>query len=118
MKLSRHPFRTGALAGLINGLFGTGGGTVFLLSSLKEEECDPRAAFTETLALSLALSTVSLGIYGFRGAISSSGILRFCLPALPGGLLGAWLQRRCSPQGLKRLFALLTALGGLFLLFR
>ncbi len=74
----------GGLAGIVNGLFGAGGGMVLIplfrkLTDLKEKEI-----FACSVAVILPLSAVTLGMYFFYGGqITSQGI-----PYIIGGALG------------------------------
>ena len=74
----------GGLAGIVNGLFGAGGGMVLIpllrkLTDLKEKEI-----FACSVAVILPLSAVTLGMYFLNGGqITSQGI-----PYIIGGALG------------------------------
>jgi len=109
----------GGLAGFVNGLFGTGGGIVLLFGSLyRKGEEDKRDAFAGTLAVTVVLSAVSGVFYALRGQIGGGIPLRYCLPAVAGGALGACLLDRCPVVWLSRLFAVLVMVAGAILLVR
>ncbi len=78
------PWICGAAAGVVNGLFGAGGGMILIpllrkLTDLKEKEI-----FACSVGVILPLSVVTLGMYFLRGGeIASQGI-----PYMIGGTLG------------------------------
>lgn len=107
----------GFCAGLINGLFGAGGGLVlvpFLRHVLKLEQ---KKAQATTIAVILALSLVSLTIYASHYA----GLAASSLPYLIGGALGApagaLLLKRLPNKLLRQLFALFLLYSGIRILF-
>ena len=102
----------GGLAGLANGFFGGGGGSVLvpLLSRLCGLE--QRRAFATWVAVILPLCALSVAIYFFRGRLE----LLTALPYLSGGLAGGWLGGKLFKGvrvlWLRRLFGLLLLYGG------
>ncbi len=109
-------FIAGAVSGLLNGLFGSGGGVaavLFLRPMLRDEQ---RAHASATLMI-LVMSLVSLGFYAAGGFVSFSDTL----PLMPGGLAGAIaggaLLKNLKPKKLKRLFGAVMAVSGAVMLF-
>lgn len=101
----------GALAGVLNGLFGAGGGLIvvpLLIHWLKLEE---KKAFATSIAIILPLSVASFTIY----ALHSSDYWPTALPYLLGGILGGGLSmflfRKISTAWLHRIFSLLILYG-------
>lgn len=112
-------FIIGLGAGTLNGLLGTGGGVVILLGlshvpGLKLR--DPRTAYATTLAVILPLSLFSALRYFRAGGINTFLVCALLLPAVVGGVVGAFLLRRSSPTLLKRLFAALLLASGVMML--
>ena len=108
----------GFFCGVLNGLFGSGGGMVvvpaFQKSGLSTKEAHATSVFTTA-----ALSAVSVVLTLSKGPIAFGDVL----PFLPGGILGSFLAARFFgkiPAGfLKKLFGALliffslrTLLGG------
>lgn len=103
---------SGAAAGLTNGFFGGGGGSV--LVPLLTQYCglEQRQAFATSVAVILPLCTLSVAIYFLRGGLD----LMSALPYLAGGTLGGWVGGKwfkgMNMVWLKRVFGLLLLYGG------
>ena len=95
----------GGAAGLANGLFGGGGGMVFLPILSRWGALDQRKLYASCVAVIFPVCLVSAGVYLLRGGVS----LATALPYLAGGLLGGWiggkLYGKVPVQWLKWLFA-------------
>ena len=94
---------TGFLTGLINGLFGAGGG-IIAVPLLKKSGLTQKQAHATSIAVTLPLSILSVCLY----VSSSKGDLLTALSFMPGGVLGAiagaFIIRKISPSLLKRVF--------------
>ena len=99
---------SGTAAGLVNGLFGGGGGMV--LVPLLNGWCGlaGKQAFATCVAAILPLSAVSAAVYLLRQAFDWAA----ALPYLIGGLVGGQLFRRVSVTWLRGLFAAFLLYGG------
>ena len=106
------PALAGGAAGIVNGLFGGGGGMVLVPLLTRLCQLDQRQAFATSVAVIAPLCALSAAIYWFRGGLD----LALALPYLLGGLLGGWVGGkvfgRISPTWLRRGFALLLLYGG------
>lgn len=91
-------------AGVVNGLFGAGGGmlAVPLLKSLDFEQKDAHA---NSIAIILPLSVVSAILYAINGQIQLDKTLPFIPFGIVGAVCGTLLMRHISPKWLKRIFA-------------
>ena len=102
----------GGGAGLANGFFVGGGGSVLVPLLTKVCGLDQRKAFATSVAVILPLCVLSAGIYLFRGGLD----LMTALPYLIGGTVGGWLGgkwfRGMRMTWLKRLFGALLIYGG------
>lgn len=101
----------GAAAGLINGLFGGGGGMV-LLPALLHSGVEPKKAFATCVALILPLCLVSAAVMLLRTDFDWMTALPYLIGGAIGGVLGGKLLRKVSPKWLKRLFAAFMLYGG------
>lgn len=107
----------GFLTGLINGLFGAGGGLLlvpFLTYVLKFEQ---KKAQATSIAVIFALSLVSLMIYANRYANMLQAAIPFVVGGAVGAPLGAFFLRRIPNKLLKRIFALFLIYCGARMLF-
>ncbi len=103
---------TGALGGLANGLFGSGGG-LFLVSLLTRwTKLDQRKAFATSVAVILPLSLVSACVYWWKGALDLSAAWPYLLGGALGGLLSGKVFRKVPLLWLRRVFGLLILYGG------
>ena len=97
----------GGLAGIANGLFGGGGGSVLVPMLTGYCKLDQRRAFATSVAVILPLCALSAGIYLFRGGLD----VKTALPYLIGGALGGWAGGKwfkgMKILWLKRVFGLL-----------
>ena len=102
----------GAAAGLTNGLFGGGGGSVLVPLLTRLCGLDQRRAFATSVAVILPLCALSAALYLWKGGLD----LGAALPYLLGGALGGWAGgkwfRGVKLPWLKRAFGLLLIYGG------
>ena len=113
--LSRERFRwllAGGLAGLVNGFFGGGGGSVLVPLLTQLCKLDQRRAFATSVAVILPLCALSVVIYLLRGEMDWSA----ALPYAAGGAIGGWMGGKCFKgvqlPWLKRTFGALLIYGG------
>ena len=107
----------GAAAGLASGLFGGGGGMVFLPILSRWGGLPQRKLYATCVGVIFPVCLASAGVYLLRGELP----LLTALPYLAGGLAGGWiggkLYGRLSTRWLKWLFAaFLFYAGGKYLL--
>lgn len=107
---------SGAAAGIINGLFGAGGGMVLVPLLIKAGKLEDKKAFATAICIILPLCVVSIIIYATRGVVSVSMALPYLIGGLLGGILGGILFQKVSVKLLHRLFGILILWGGFRLL--
>ena len=111
---------TGALAGLVNGFLGAGGGiivTYFLSSHLDSE--DKNEIFSNAVATMLPISIFSFLLYLARGYFPLDASMLSLLPAAAlGGALGAYLLTKLKFKLVKVAFAILVIISGISMIFR
>lgn len=103
---------TGALAGLANGLFGSGGGLFLVPLLTRWAQMDQRKAFASSVGVILPLSLVSAAVYWFRGAMDFSPAWPYLLGGFAGGLISGKVFRKIPVDWLRRGFGLLILYGG------
>ena len=112
-KLNWRALAAGAAAGVTNGLFGGGGGSVLVPLLTRLCGLDQRRAFATSVAVILPLCALSVALYWWKGGLD----LGAALPYLLGGALGGWAGGKwfkgMKLPWLKRAFSLLLIYGGI-----
>ena len=108
---------SGAAAGLTNGFFGGGGGSVLVPLLTRVCGLSQRQAFATSVAVILPLCVLSAAIYLFRGGVELAAALPYLLGGLIGGWIGGTIFKHINMVWLRRLFALLLLYGGVRALF-
>jgi uncharacterized membrane protein YfcA len=99
------PEIAGGAAGLANGLFGGGGGMVFLPLMSRERALKRRQLFATCVGVIFPVCAVSAVVYFLRADISLLTALPYLLGGLAGGFLGGKLYGKVSTTLLKWVFA-------------
>ena len=110
----------GWCGGFLNGLVGAGGGIllVYGLRRLLRREGEGREIYVTALAVMLPLSALSAWRYAQGGALPLQPLGVILLPAVAGGLLGAWLLPRLQPRTLARIFSAVVLISGVLMVVR
>ena len=102
-------------AGIVNGVLGTGAGTVFFLVMRRifrdSDDVSPKDCFAASMTAVLPVSLMSLFTYTGEATESGDLLLTLVLPGAAGGLLGAFLSDRLAQKTLKKIF------GGAYMVF-
>ena len=101
----------GALAGLVNGLFGGGGGMV-LLPALKEGGLAPKKAFATCVAVIFPICLISAAVFLLRTEFDFPTALPYLIGGAVGGIIGGRLFKTVSNVWLRRIFAAFLLYGG------
>lgn len=105
----------GISAGLINGLFASGGGMI-AVPALKAQGLDQQKAQATALGFILPLSVLSAAGY-VLGTGFPQGWFPSALGATAGGAVGAWLLGKIKNVWLNRAFCALMFYAGVRMLF-
>ena len=108
---------SGAAAGLVNGLFGGGGGIPLFLLLTRFLGLEERNAFATCVAVIFPFCLVSAGLYFLNGSVSLAAALPYLLGGLAGGLIGGLTYGKIPVLWLRRLFALFLLYGAYRYLF-
>ncbi len=100
----------GLAGGLVSGLFGVGGGVIFVPFLILLKNFNPHVAVGTSLAVIVPTALVSAIQYSKAGMIDWPTVPWLLALALLGAWIGASISLQLSPILLKRLF-------GIFLLF-
>ena len=110
--MSFLPYLSGALAGAVNGLFGTGGGILLVPLLLRVHKLPAKKAFATSLAVILPLSAVTLVVYLQQTSPDWQAAWPYLLGGAAGGFAaGKWLKR-LPVLWLRRLFGVLLVVAG------
>ncbi len=101
----------GGGAGLANGLFGGGGGMVFI-PVMSPSALPRRKLYATCVAVIFPVCAVSAAVYLWRADVSLKTALPYLLGGLAGGLVGGKLYGKVSPKWLKWIFAAFLLYGG------
>lgn len=107
----------GGLAGLVNGLFGGGGGMILVPCLVGWCSLSQRESFATSIAIIFPLCCLSATLYLLHGELVFSDALPYLLGGLVGGLVGGKLFAKTSVLWMKRGFALFILYGGVKALF-
>ena len=98
---------TGGAAGLLNGLFGAGGGMV-IVPMLSRDGLPAQKAHATSIAVILPLSALTGVFYLSLGHLTFSDALPFLPLGLVGAAVGGWLLPKIKSIWLHRIFGLLV----------
>lgn len=115
MKKARKFFE-GALCGLLNGFFGSGGG-VIAVPVLEKEGSDPNTAHATSVALIFMLSLVTALFYGFSGNLDFGEAWRFVPWGVLGAAAGSIFLKKIKAETLKRVFGGIVTIAAIRMLF-
>ena len=102
------------VAGILNGVLGTGGGIVLMFALSLVPSTDgstERDRFATVIAVMLPLSLVSATVY--RESIDFAAASPYIIPGIIGGVIGALLLDRLPVKLVKRLFAIMVIWAGI-----
>lgn len=117
MKNSVKYLMIGSLAGVANGLFGSGGGLVLVPLFIKWSKLEEKRAFATSVAVIVPLSLVSFLVFLWRGNLDFSATVPYLVGGAVGGILSGCLFSKISATLLHRLFGALLIYGGLRAVF-
>ena len=102
----------GGLGGLVNGLFGGGGGMAVVPLLTRWCGVEEKRAFATCVAIIFPFCLLSAAVYLFRTDFPLSVALPYLAGGFIGGLVGGHLMDRISVVWLRRIFAVFLLYGG------
>ena len=108
---------TGIIAGLINGVFGGGGGMIVVPMLTNLLGCEQKLAHATAILIILPLSIVSGLFYAAFGNFNLSVGVPTGVGVIIGGIIGALLLKKLSSKVVMVLFSVLMAAAGIKMLF-
>jgi uncharacterized membrane protein YfcA len=103
----------GALAGILNGFFGAGGGMVLVPLLIRWVKLDEHKAFATSVFIILPLCVVSAVVYLLKLRIDFTLALPYLIGGLAGGFIGGRCFKKIPTALLHRVFGLLLIYGGI-----
>lgn len=107
----------GVIIGVINGLFGAGGG-IAAVEFLKYTGLDQKQAQTTSIAVILPLCIFSAVLYSFKTDIDFKTSLILIPAGICGAALGAFLMKKISCELLKKIFCGFMIYAGVRMFFK
>lgn len=107
----------GIFVGIINALFGAGGGMI-AVPLLKKYGLSQKEAQATAVSIIMPLTIVTCITYLLRGELHPFDAVPYILPGLFGALAGAYLLKKMPDTVLKRIFALFMIWAGVRLMIR
>ena len=102
---------TGTLAGVANGLFGSGGGLFLVPLFVSWLHMEQKKAFATSVAVILPLSVASLAVFLLKGGMDWGLAWPYLLGGLLGGIVGGLSYGKVPTVWLRRIFALFLLYG-------
>ena len=106
------------LGGGLNGFLGTGGGIIFVLGLSLLTKNEKKDNYVTTLIGVIPISLVGSFAYFRQGSVDFSLLKSDYLPAILGGVLGAFLVDKINVKWLNILFSGLVIYSGVMMLVR
>ncbi len=110
---SAKRFAGGGAVGIVNGVFGGGGGMIAVPLLERIERRGTAAAHATAIACILPASLVSVSVYLWAGLVPWSIFLPVCIGVTLGGALGAKLLPVLPARAVNVLFAMLMLVAGI-----
>ena len=102
----------GVTAGILNGLFGAGGG-VAVVPMLEKAGIEPKKAHATSISIILPLSILSGIFYLISGHISFGTAWPYLPLGIVGALIGGWLLQKIPNDLLRRIFGIIIILSAI-----
>ena len=107
----------GVIIGVLNGLFGAGGG-IEAVEVLKSFGLNQKKAQTTSIAVILQLCVLSAVIYSFKTSVDYSAALILIPAGLAGALLGTFLMKKMSCSMIKKIFCFFLIYAGVRMILK
>lgn len=107
----------GIVSGFINGLLGSGGGTIIVPALEYFNKTEEHKAHATAIAVILPLSVISSLIYLYKGKIIMNAVLIVGAGSILGSILGAFLLNKVSSSFLRRLFGIVMIISAMRMFF-
>ena len=106
------------VAGVVNGLLGTGGGIIILFTLFLIDKTAVKENFASASGVVIIMSVVSAVLYYLRGNIDLREFNIYIIPAILGGLCGAVVLYKMKSKFLNKIFAVFVIYAGVSMIFK
>ena len=107
----------GFFGGILNGLFGAGGGMV-VVPFLEKTGLEAQKSHATSISIILPLSIFSTVLYLLNGRFALSDALIFLPSGIAGAVVGAFLLPKIPNKWLRKIFAVLIIISSVRLLLK
>lgn len=107
----------GLMVGIINALFGAGGGTI-VVPFIKSKGKSQKEAQASAIAIILPLSIISVSVYLRNGYFDIKDGLFFLPFSVLGGFAGSLIMKKISDKILRKVFSLLMLYLGIRMILK
>ncbi len=112
-----RPVFSGLAVGLVNGVFGAGGG-MLAVPFLKKSGLDQKSAHANAVAVILPITVISAIMYLVKGNMTLGDTFAYIPTGLIGSVIATFALQRFSNKWLQKIFALFMIYAGGRLLMR
>lgn len=103
----------GAIAGIVAGLFGVGGGVIVVPGLVLWLALTQREASGTSTATIVASSAAAMVTFGISGSVDWRAAALILVGSIVGAWIGAWIAERVNERSLAISFALVLAVAGI-----
>ena len=107
----------GLSIGIVNGVFGAGGG-MLAVPLLKKSGLDQKSAHANAVAVILPITVISAVLYITKGYVNISDSFPFIPTGLLGSIIATFILQKFSNKILQKIFAVFMIYAGVRLLTR
>lgn len=107
----------GILTGIINGLFGAGGGTIIVPAMQKYLKIETHKSHASAIAVILPLSIVSAFVYFSNMEIDIYAVCLLSVGGIIGGFIGAKLLNKITSNYLHKIFGIFMIIISIRMIF-
>lgn len=119
MKIKNYlkPTFMGIAIGIVNGVFGAGGGMI-AVPLLKQNGLDQKSAHANAVAVILPITTISAILYLIKGSVGFADSLMYIPTGLLGSLIATFALQKFSNKLLQKIFSIFMIYAGVRLLIK
>lgn len=108
---------SGLAVGLVNGVFGAGGG-MLAVPLLKKSGLNQKSAHANAVAVILPITLISAAMYLVKGNVTLNDSFAFIPTGLIGSVIATFLLKKFTNAWLQKIFAVFMIYAGVRLLVR